>query len=151
MRFKYDQFIEDGSLIVLEGTVITMEAVYDDLDQWLTNEVAYDVRAFGYDPYNAKEFVERWARENGVYGIEKVIQGAKTETVPLGEIKLFAEERLIIFDQGITTFCLGNAITLEDTNGNRKLMKKRHEAKIDVVAALIDAYVAYKANKDSFE
>jgi len=151
LRFKYDQFIEDGSLIVLEGTVITMEAVYDDLDQWLTNEVTYDVRAFGYDPYNAKEFVERWARENGVYGIEKVIQGAKTETVPLGEIKLFAEERLLIFDQGITTFCLGNAITLEDTNGNRKLMKKRHEAKIDVVAALIDAYVAYKANKDSFE
>ena len=151
LRFKYDEFIEDGSLIILDGTVLDMGAVYDDLDQWLTSEVAYDVRAFGYDPYNAREFVERWARENGVYGIEKVIQGAKTETVPLGEIRLLAEERLLLFDQGITTFCLGNAITLEDTNVNRKLMKKRHEAKIDVVAALMDAYVAYKLNKDAFE
>ena len=151
LRFKYDEFIEDGSLIVLDGTILDMDAVYDDLDQWLTSEVSYDVRAFGYDPYNAREFVERWARENGTYGIEKVIQGSKTETVPLGEIRLLAEERLLLFDQGITTFCLGNAITLEDTNGNRKLMKKRHEAKIDVVAALMDAYVAYKLNKDSFE
>lgn len=151
LRLKYEEFIREGSLMVLEGTVLDMMVVYDDLDRWLTNEAGYDVRAVGYDPYNAKEFIERWARENGAYAIEKVIQGTKTETVPLGEIKKLAEERLLIFDQELMTFCLGNAITLEDTNGNRKLMKKRHEAKIDAVAALMDAYVAYKVNKDSFE
>lgn len=151
LRLKYEEFIREGSLMVLEGTVLDMMVVYDDLDRWLVNEAGYDVRAVGYDPYNAKEFIERWARENGAYAIEKVIQGAKTETVPLGEIKKLAEERLLVFDQELMTFCLGNAITLEDTNGNRKLMKKRHEAKIDSVAALIDAYVAYKLNKDSFE
>lgn len=151
LRLKYEEFIREGSLMVLEGTVLDMMVVYDDLDRWLVNEAGYDVRAVGYDPYNAKEFIEHWARENGAYAIEKVIQGAKTETVPLGEIKKLAEERLLVFDQELMTFCLGNAITLEDTNGNRKLMKKRHEAKIDSVAALIDAYVAYKLNKDSFE
>ena len=151
LRFKYDEFIEEGSLIVLDGTVLDMDDVYENLDQWLMDQSRYDVRSVGYDPYNAKEFIERWARENGAYAIEKVIQGAKTETVPLGELKKLAEERLLIFDQKITEFCLGNAITLEDTNGNRKLMKKRHEAKIDVVAGLIDAYVSYKLNKESFE
>lgn len=151
LRLKYDEFIEEGSLMVLDGTVLDMNNVYDDLDQWIMDTVNYDVRSVGYDPYNAKEFIERWARENGAYAIEKVIQGAKTETVPLGELKKLAEERLLIFDQKITEFCLGNAITMEDTNGNRKLMKKRHEAKIDVVAGMIDAYVAYKLNKDSFE
>ena len=151
LRLKYDEFIEEGSLIILDGTVLDMDMVYEDLDQWLMESSSYDVRSVGYDPYNAREFIERWARENGAYAIEKVIQGAKTETVPLGELKKLAEERLLIFDQKITEFCLGNAITLEDTNGNRKLMKKRHEAKIDVVAGMIDAYVAYKLNKDSFE
>ena len=150
MRIKYDDFMNEGSLIVLEGTVLDMTEVYDDLDQHIMDQ-DYDVRCFGYDPYNAKEFVERWKSENGPFGIEKVIQGAKTETVPLGELKKLAEERMLIFDEELMTFTMGNSITLEDTNGNRKLLKKRSDAKIDNVAAMIDAYVAYKANKDAFE
>lgn len=149
MRQKYEDFIREGSLQVLEGTVLDMMEVYDDLDQFLsTNE--YDVRCLGFDPYNAKEFVTRWETENGPFGIVKVIQGAKTESVPLGEIKILAEERKLIFDQDLMSFAMGNAVTLEDTNGNRKLLKKRAEEKIDNVSALLDAYVAYKANKDSF-
>lgn len=150
MRIKYNDFMNEGSLIVLEGTVLDMTEVYDDLDQHIVDQ-DYDVRCFGYDPYNAKEFVERWKSENGPFGIEKVIQGAKTETVPLGELKKLAEERMLIFDEELMTFTMGNSITLEDTNGNRKLLKKRSDAKIDNVAAMIDAYVAYKANKDAFE
>ena len=150
MRIKYDEFIEEGSLIILEGTILDLEEVYDDLDAFILN-TNYDVRCFGFDPYNAKEFVTRWEQENGPYGIEKVIQGAKTESVPLGEIKTYAEERMLIFDQELMSFAMGNAITLEDTNGNRKLLKKRYDQKIDNVSALMDAYVAYKANKDSFE
>lgn len=150
MRIKYEEFINEGSLIVLDCTVLDMMNVYDDLDQFLT-DTGYDVRCFGFDPYNAKEFVERWETENGPFGIEKVPQGAKTESVPLGEIKLYAEERCLIFDQSLMTFTMGNCITLEDTNGNRKLLKKRRQEKIDNVAALLDAYVAYKANKDAFE
>jgi phage terminase large subunit-like protein len=150
MRAKYEEFTSEGSLHVLEGTVLDMMEVYDDLDQFIqTSE--YDIRAFGYDPYNAKEFVTRWEAENGPFGIEKVIQGARTESVPLGELKILSEERMLIFDQALMTFAMGNAITLEDTNGNRKLFKKRQEDKIDNVAALMDAYIAYKANKDSFE
>jgi phage terminase large subunit-like protein len=150
MRQKYDEFIEEGSLHVLEGTVLDMMEVYDDLDAFIeTSE--YDVRAFGYDPYNAKEFVTRWEQENGPFGIEKVIQGARTESVPLGELKILAEERMLIFDQELMTFAMGNAITLEDTNGNRKLLKKRQEEKIDNVSALMDAYIAYKLNKEAFE
>lgn len=150
MRAKYDEFIEEGSLHVLDGAILDMMEVYDDLDRFiLANE--YDVRAFGFDPYNAKEFVLRWESENGPFGIEKVIQGARTESVPLGELKTLSEERLLIFDQALMTFAMGNAITVEDTNGNRKLLKKRHEQKIDNVAALMDAFVAYKLNKDSFE
>lgn len=150
MRFKYDEFINEGSLQVLECTVLDMMEVYDDLDKYiLDNE--YDIRAFGFDPYNAKEFVSRWETENGPFGIEKVIQGAKTESVPLGELKILSEERMLLFDQELMTFAMGNAITMEDTNGNRKLLKKRHEQKIDNVAALMDAYIAYKANKESFE
>lgn len=150
MRQKYEEFINEGSLHVLEGTVLDMMEVYDDLDQFIT-ESRYDVRTFGYDPYNAKEFVARWEAENGPFGIEKVVQGARTESVPLGELKKLSEERLLIFDQVLMSFAMGNAITIEDTNGNRKLLKKRQEEKIDNVAALMDAYVAYKANKEAFE
>jgi phage terminase large subunit-like protein len=150
MRSKYDEFMQEGSLIVLEGTILDMTIVYDDLDI-VINEREYDVRCLGFDPYNAKEFVERWQTENGPYGIEKVIQGAKTESVPLGELKKLSEDRLLIFDESLMTFAMGNSITMEDTNGNRKLYKKRHEAKIDNVAALMDAYVSYKLNKEAFE
>jgi len=150
MRMKYDEFIGEGSLHVLEGTVLDMMEVYDDLDEFI-NSKEYDVRCFGYDPYNAKEFVARWEAENGPFGIEKVIQGAKTESVPLGELKIFSEQRKLIFDQELMSFAMGNAVTLEDTNGNRKLLKKRQDEKIDNVSALMDAYIAYKANKDSFE
>ena len=150
MRSKYDQFLEETSLQVLEGTILDMTEVYDDLDEFIMG-LDYDVRCLGYDPYNAREFVERWETENGPFGIEKVIQGAKTESVPLGELKTLAEERMILFDQELMTFAMGNAITLEDTNGNRKLLKKRYDQKIDPVAALMDAFVAYKVNKDSFE
>lgn len=150
MRIKYDQFMQEGSLIVLEGTVLDMMQVYDDLDNYIT-DCGYDVRCFGYDPYNAKEFVDRWASENGPFGIEKVIQGAKTESVPLGELKKLSEERMLLFNEDLMTFAMGNCITLEDTNGNRKLLKKRYEQKIDAVAAMMDAYIAYKANKDAFE
>ena len=150
MRIKYDQFIDEGSLMVLEGTVLDMMEVYDDLDNYIVKN-EYDVRCFGFDPYNAKEFVARWESENGPFGIEKVIQGAKTESVPLGELKKLSEERMLIFDQDLMTFAMGNCITLEDTNGNRKLMKKRYDQKIDAVAAMMDAYVAYKLNKEAFE
>ena len=150
MRVKYDEFIDEGSLMVLDGAVLDMMDVYDDLDR-LIEESQYDVRCFGFDPYNAREFVERWEKENGPYGIEKVIQGAKTESVPLGEMKKLSEERMIIFDQELFSFTMGNCITMEDTNGNRKLLKKRYAEKIDSVAALLDAYVAYKVNKEAFE
>lgn len=150
LRSKYEEFMKEGSLIVLEGTILDLEDVYDDLDRHI-EERGYDVRCFGFDPYNAKEFVERWARENGPYGIEKVIQGARTETVPLGELKNLAESRLLLFDESLMMFTMGNCITLEDTNGNRKLLKKRNDQKIDAVAAMLDAFVAYKLNKDAFE
>ena len=150
MRQKYDQFIEEGSLIVMPGTVLDMMDVYDDLDAHIC-DCNYDVRCFGYDPYNAREFVERWERENGPFGIETVKQGAKTESVPLGELKKLASERMLLFDEELMTFAMGNCITLEDTNGNRKLLKKRYEAKIDAVAAMMDAFVAYKLNKEAFE
>lgn len=150
MRKKYDDFINEGSLHVLEGTILDMMEVYEDLDRFIET-TEYDVRALGYDPYNAKEFVTRWEAENGPFGIEKVIQGSRTESVPLGELKILSEERLLIFDQALMTFAMGNAITIEDTNGNRKLLKKRQEEKIDNVAALMDAFVAYKANKEAFE
>ncbi len=150
MREKYDEFIQEGSLVVLEGTVLDMMDVYDDLDSHINN-MGYDIRCFGYDPYNAKGFVSRWILENGDFGVQKVIQGAKTESVPLGELKILAEERLLLFDEELMKFAMGNCITLEDTNGNRKLLKKRHEQKIDNVAAMMDAYVAYKANKEAFE
>ncbi len=150
MRIKYDQFMKEGSLQVLEGEVLDMMEVYDDLDKFIIDS-NYDVRCFGYDPYNAKQFVERWESENGPYGIEKVPQGAKTESVPLGELKTFSEERMLLFDEELMSFAMGNAITLEDTNGNRKLLKKRYADKVDPVAALMDAYIALKANKDSFE
>lgn len=149
MRMKYDRFMEEGSLLALEGTVLDLSEVYDDLDTYI-QKCGYDVRCFGFDPYNAKEFVARWETENGPFGIEKVIQGAKTESVPLGELKKLAEERMLIFDEELMTFALGNCIALEDTNGNRKLMKKRYDQKIDAVAAMLDAYVAYKLNKDAF-
>lgn len=150
MRKKYDEFIKEGSLIVLEGTVLDMDEVYEDVDNHIV-ERGYDVRCFGYDPYNAKSFVERWERENGPFGIEKVIQGAKTESVPLGELKKLAEKRNLLFDEELMTFALGNCIVMEDTNGNRKLLKKRYDAKIDPVAAMMDAFVAYKNNTDAFE
>lgn len=150
MRTKYDEFMREGSLIVLEGTVLDMMEVYDDLDRFI-EESNYDIRAFGYDPYNAREFVERWERENGPFGIVKVPQGAKTETVPLGELKKLSEERMLLFDEELMCFAMGNCIVMEDTNGNRKLLKRRYEAKIDAVAAMMDAFVAYKLNKDSFE
>ena len=150
MRTKYEEFMKEGSLIVLEGTVLDMMEVYEELDQFILDS-SYEVRAFGYDPYNAKEFVKRWEAENGPYAIEKVLQGAKTETVPLGELKKLSEERMLLFDESMMSFTMGNAITLEDTNGNRKLFKKRYDHKIDSVAAMMDAYVAYKLNKDVFE
>lgn len=149
MRYKYDQFISEGSLIVLECTVLDMMSVYDDLDNFIVN-TGYDVRAFGYDPYNAKAFIERWEQENGPFGIEKVIQGARTESVPLGELKDMAEDRILIFDQQLFSFTMGNCIALVDTNGNRKLYKDRHDEKIDNVAALMDAYVAFKVNREAF-
>lgn len=150
MRLKYEEFIQEGSLIVLEGTVLDLDDVYDDLDKHVM-DCQYDVGALGYDPYNAKAFVERWERENGPYGIEKVIQGVKTESVPLGELKHLAEERMLLFDEELMTFCMGNCITIEDTNGNRKLLKKRADQKIDNVAAMMDAFVAYKLHKEMFE
>ena len=150
IRTKYDQFIEEGSLTVLEGTVLDYEKVYEDIDRIII-DCRYDIRCFGYDPYNAKEFITRWEQENGPYGIEKVPQGVKTESVPLGELKDFAEERMLIFDEELMAFCMGNAITMEDTNGNRKLLKKRYEHKIDNVSALMDAYVAFKLHKDMFD
>ena len=150
MKVKYDQFLNEGSLIVLEGTVLDMTEVYEDLDEHIINS-RYDVRCLGFDPYNAREFVERWERENGSFGIEKVIQGAKTETVPLGELKKLSEERMLLFDEELMSYAMGNAITIEDTNGNRKLMKKRYDQKIDPVASMMDAYIAYKNNKDAFE
>ena len=150
MRAKYEQFMEEGSLVVLEGSVLDMMQVYEDVDSHIAHN-DYDVRCFGYDPYNAKEFIERWATENGPFGIEKVIQGVKTESVPLGELKMLAEDRKLLFDEELMSFAMGNCITLEDTNGNRKLFKKRYEQKIDAVAALMDAYVAYKHNREAFE
>lgn len=150
MRYKYDQFIKEGSLIVMPGTVLDLMEVYDDLDNYIS-ECAYDVRCVGYDPYNAKAFIERWELENGPYGIEKVIQGAKTESVPLGELKKLASERMLLFDEELMTFTMGNCITQEDTNGNRKLLKRRYEHKIDAVAAMMDAFIAWKLNRESFE
>ena len=150
MRQKYEEFMQEGTLIVLEGTVLDMMEVYDDLAKHIEDN-QYDVRSFGFDPYNAREFVDRWEKENGPYGIEKVIQGAKTESVPLGELKKLAEERLLLFDEQIMSFTMGNCITIEDTNGNRKLLKRRNEQKIDSVSALMDAYIAYKLNKENFE
>ena len=150
MRQKYEEFINECSLVVLEGTVLDMMEVYEDLDNHIAKN-GYDVVCFGYDPYNAKDFVNRWQTENGPFGIEKVIQGAKTESVPLGDLKKLAEERMLIFDEELMSFCMGNCITMEDTNGNRKLLKKRHDRKIDGVAAMMDAYVAYKLNRDAFE
>ena len=150
MRNEYEKFMQEGSLVIMPGAVLDMMQVYDELDGYIT-KCEYDVRTFGYDPYNAREFVERYCSENGPFGVEKVIQGAKTESVPIGELKKLAEERLLIFDQEIMKFTMGNAITLEDTNGNRKLWKKRYDQKIDSVAAMIDAYVAYKLNRESFE
>jgi len=150
LRAKYDEFINEGSLHVMSGTVLDMMEVYEDLDNHI-QELEYDVRSFGFDPYNAKEFVARWEAENGPFGIEKVIQGARTESVPLGELKILAEERMLIFDENLMSFTMGNAITLEDTNGNRKLLKRRQDEKIDNVAAMMDAYVAYKAHREAFE
>ena len=150
MRAKYEEFMREGSLVVLEGTVLDMIEVYEDLDAHIV-ERGYDVRCIGYDPYNAKDFIERWVAENGPFGVEKVIQGSKTESVPLGELKKLSEERMLIFDEDLMCFAMGNCITLEDTNGNRKLFKKRYDQKIDAVAAMMDAYIAYKLNRDAFE
>lgn len=150
MRFKYNQFVEEGSLIVMHGAVLDMMEVYEDLDNHIS-EYGYDVRCFGYDPYNAREFVERWERENGPFGIEKVIQGSKTESVPLGELKKLSEERMLLFDEELMTFAMGNCIVMEDTNGNRKLLKKRYEAKIDPVASMMDAFIAFKLNREAFD
>ena len=150
MRIKYDEFLNEGSLMVFDGVTLDMDEVYEDLIKYI-DDYEYDVRAFGYDPYNAKGFVKRWESENGPFGIEKVIQGVKTESVPLGELKKLAENRLLIFDESLMSFCMGNAITMEDTNGNRKLYKKRHQDKIDSVAAMMDAYIAYKLNRDLFD
>lgn len=150
MRVKYDQFMKEGSLIVMPGTILDMMQVYEDLDNHIS-QCEYDVRCFGFDPYNAREFVERWERENGPFGIEKVIQGARTESVPLGELKKLAEERLLLFDEELMSFAMGNCITIEDTNGNRKLLKKRYDQKIDAVAAMMDAFVAFKLNREAFE
>ena len=150
MKFKYQEFMKEGSLIVMPGNILDMMQVYEDLDNYIA-EVGYDVRCFGYDPYNARDFVERWERENGPFGIEKVIQGAKTESVPLGELKKLSEERMLLFDEELMTFTMGNCIVMEDTNGNRKLLKKRYDAKIDAVAAMMDAFVAFKLNREAFE
>lgn len=150
MRTKYDQFMKEGSLVVMPGTVLDMMEVYEDLDNHIS-EREYDVRCFGFDPYNAREFVERWERENGPFGIEKVVQGAKTESVPLGELKKLSEERMLLFDEELMAFAMGNCITIEDTNGNRKLLKKRYDQKIDAVAAMMDAYIAFKLNREAFE
>lgn len=150
LKKKYEDFINEGTVIVLEGAVIDMMDVYDDLDNYITN-MRYDIRCVGYDPYNAKEFIERWARENGPFGIEKVIQGAKTESVPLGELKNLSEERMLIFDEELMSFAMGNCIVIVDTNGNKKLLKRRHEEKIDNVAAAMDAFVAFKLNREAFE
>ena len=150
MRQKYEEFLAEGSLIVMPGTVLDMMQVYEDLDDHII-ERNYDVRCFGYDPYNARDFVERWERENGPFGIEKIIQGAKTESVPLGELKKLSEARMLLFDESLMSFCMGNCITLEDTNGNRKLFKKRYESKIDCVAAMMDAFIAFKLNREAFE
>ena len=150
MRVKYDQFMNEGSLIVMPGTVLDMMQVYEDLDNHIA-QCEYDVRCLGFDPYNAKEFVARWESENGPFGIVKVIQGAKTESVPLGELKKLSEERMLLFDEDLMTFAMGNCITLEDTNGNRKLLKKRYDQKIDAVAAMLDAYVAFKLNREAFD
>ena len=150
MRFKYEEFIKEGSLIVMPGTVLDMMKVYDDLDEHII-EKDYDVRCFGYDPYNAKEFIARWELENGPFGIEKVPQGVRTESVPLGELKKLASERMLLFDEKLMEFTMGNCITLEDTNGNRKLLKQRREQKIDAVAAMMDAYIAFKINIEAFD
>ena len=150
MRIKYQEFMDEGTLIIMDGTVLDMMAVYDDLDAHIAN-TEYDVRSVGYDPYNAREFIERWVRENGEFGVEKVIQGSKTESVPLGELKKLAQDRMLLFDESIMQFCMGNCITLEDTNGNRKLLKQRFDQKIDNVAAMMDGYVAYKLNKEGYE
>ena len=151
MRIKYQEFMDEGSLIVMEGNTLDITEVYENLDSFVNGQLAYDVRCLGYDPYNAREFVERWILENGEFGVEKVIQGARTESVPLGELKDLAEDRKLLFDEALMTFTMGNCITLEDTNGNRKLLKTRYDQKIDNVAALMDAWVAYKLNKDAFE
>lgn len=152
MRMKYQEFLDEGSLIVMPGTTLDMQLVYDNLDEHINSStIAYDIRCVGYDPYNAREFIERWCSENGAFGVEKVIQGAKTESVPLGELKALSEDRKLLFDEELMTFTMGNCITVEDTNGNRKLLKKRYEEKIDNVAALLDAWVAYKLNRDAFE
>lgn len=151
MRLKYDEFMREGTLIVMNGTVLNMNEIYEDLDNYINNEGQYTVLCFGYDPYNAREFVERWTTENGPLGVEKVIQGAKTESVPLGEIRDLAEDRKLLFDEELMSYTMGNCITVEDTNGNRKLLKKRYESKIDNVAALMDAWVAYKLNRDAFD
>lgn len=150
MRMKYEDFMKEGTLVVMDGAVLNMLSVYDDLDAFIS-DCQYDVRSFGYDPYNAKEFVEKWASENGEFGIEKVIQGVRTESVPLGELKKLSEQRLLLFDQQLMSWAMGNCITIEDTNGNRKLLKKRYEEKIDAVAAMMDAYVAYKIYREAFE
>jgi phage terminase large subunit-like protein len=150
LRVKYNEFINEGSLMILDGTVLDMMDVYDDLEEYI-DAMQYDVRSVGFDPYNAQEFIARWEKENGPYAIEKVIQGSKTESVPLGELKKLSEERLLIFDQELFSFTMGNAVTEEDTNGNRKLLKKHRDEKIDAVSALLNAYVAYKLNKDEFE
>ena len=150
MRLKYDEFMKEGTLIVMPGTILDMMDIYDDLDRFIMDS-EYDVVCFGYDPYNAKDFVDRWTRENGPFGVEKVIQGVKTESVPLGELKKLSEDRRLLFDEALMTFAMGNCITLEDTNGNRKLLKKRQDAKIDAVAAMMDAFIAYKLNREAFE
>ena len=150
MYIKYQDFIKEGSLIVMEGTILDMMEIYDDLDRFIDVQ-QYDICCFGYDPYNAKDFVTRWEQENGSFGVEKVIQGARTESVPLGELKKLAEKRMLVFDEQAMSFAMGNCVTLEDTNGNRKLLKMHNDQKIDPVAAMMDAFVAYKLNKDSFE
>lgn len=150
MRAKYDEFMKEGSLIVMPGTILDIMDVYEDLDNHIA-QCEYDVRCIGYDPYNAREFIERWERENGPFGIEKVIQGARTESVPLGELKKLAEERLLLFDEELMCYTMGNCITIEDTNGNRKLLKKRYDQKIDAVAAMMDAFIAFKLNREAFE
>ena len=150
MRRKYEEFISEGSLVVADTSVLDMMWVYEELDDFIIKH-NYDVRCFGFDPYNAREFVQRWINENGQFGVEKVIQGAKTESVPLGELKKLSEERMLLFDEDIMQFAMGNCITIEDTNGNRKLLKKRYDQKIDSVAAMMDAYIAFKLNREAFE